>query len=380
MALTVLINAGPWLTVPPQGYGGIENVIATLIPELRRNDVRVVLATVGASTIDVDEMISVFTQPQFPRLGEPYNEVMGVPAAHMLRVITEVRGRSDIDLIHDHVEALGLTMLAGAERCLPPVLHTLHWDVTKHPGLYGTFCSADRVWVNGVSQDQISHAPACLRNHSLGHVHLATPLADAATMTPLRTKKDHLVFVARVCARKGQHVAARIAHRLGRPLVLAGPIGPYPDAAALTADPHADRYADVRYWRDEVAPLVDGNLVRWIGNVTGEARDKLVGTARATLFALLWDEPGGTGVVESLALGTPVVGYARGCLPELVEPGTGLLAPPGDETTLARLVQEADQIDPAVCRAVAERRFSPKVMCAAYLTLYEKCLERASRA
>ena len=52
--LTVLINAGPWLTVPPDGYGGIENVIATLIPELRRCGVRVVLSTVGASSIDVD--------------------------------------------------------------------------------------------------------------------------------------------------------------------------------------------------------------------------------------------------------------------------------------------------------------------------------------
>jgi len=52
MARIVLINAGPWLTVPPQGYGGIESVIATLIPELRRNGVHVVLATVAASTIE----------------------------------------------------------------------------------------------------------------------------------------------------------------------------------------------------------------------------------------------------------------------------------------------------------------------------------------
>jgi hypothetical protein len=37
------------------GYGGIENVLATLVPELRRQGVRVVLATVGSSTIEVDE-------------------------------------------------------------------------------------------------------------------------------------------------------------------------------------------------------------------------------------------------------------------------------------------------------------------------------------
>ena len=35
MPLTVLINAGPWLPVPPPGYGGIENVLACLIPARR---------------------------------------------------------------------------------------------------------------------------------------------------------------------------------------------------------------------------------------------------------------------------------------------------------------------------------------------------------
>ena len=34
--MKVLMNAGPWLPVPPHGYGGIENVVATLVPELRR--------------------------------------------------------------------------------------------------------------------------------------------------------------------------------------------------------------------------------------------------------------------------------------------------------------------------------------------------------
>ena len=34
--MRVLVNAGPWLPVPPLGYGGIENVVATLVPELRR--------------------------------------------------------------------------------------------------------------------------------------------------------------------------------------------------------------------------------------------------------------------------------------------------------------------------------------------------------
>ena len=142
MARTVLINAGPWLTVPPQGYGGIESVIATLIPELRRNGVHVVLATVAASTIEVDEKIGVFPTPQFAHLTEPYNEVMGVAAAHMHHMVTWLQNRIDVDLVHDHLEALGLTVLAAAGRTVPPVLHTLHWDLARRPTLYGSFQGA----------------------------------------------------------------------------------------------------------------------------------------------------------------------------------------------------------------------------------------------
>src|ERR671912_380396 len=64
MTLTVLINAGPWLPVPPPDYGGIENVLATLIPELRARGVEVVLCTVEESTIEVDDRRCGFPNAQ----------------------------------------------------------------------------------------------------------------------------------------------------------------------------------------------------------------------------------------------------------------------------------------------------------------------------
>lgn len=374
MTWTVLINAGPWLTVPPVGYGGIENVIATLIPQLRRRGVRVVLATVGRSSIEVDEQIHAFDEPQFGHLTEPYNDVVGVATAHMQRVVAELRHRSDIDLVHDHMEVLGPSVLAAMGSARPPVLHTLHWDLTKHRAFYGNFDGSDRFHVNGVSAAQLQSAPEQLRGHSLGHVHLATPLAEDATCRPVAAKGRHLVVVARITRNKGQHIAARLAQRCGWELLLAGPVGPYLTPQHLSADPNAARYADVRYWQDEVAPNVDGDRVRWIGNVSGSDRNRLVATARATLFPVCWAEPGGTAVIESLALGTPVVGFNRGCLPELIEPGTGLLADSGDEAALAQLIPVIDDLDPAYCRSVAARRFTPAVMAAAYLELYARCI------
>ncbi len=49
--------------------------------------------------------------------------------------------------------------------------------------------------------------------------------------------------------------------------------------------------------------------------VDGEAEDDLLRYARAALFPIDWEEPGGTAVCESLAAGTPVVPMTRGsCL------------------------------------------------------------------
>jgi glycosyltransferase involved in cell wall biosynthesis len=375
--MKVLMNAGPWLPVPPLGYGGIENVIATLVPELRRLGVEVVLATVGESTLAVDERLSVFGTGQFGLLQRPYNQVCGIVPAH-LHAVRRRLAEGDIDLVHDHVEAAGLATLAALGPGSPPGLHTLHWDLAKHPELYGTFDGGDRVRVNGVSANQLTHAPAALRAHAVGHVHLATPLADGADLRGPAGKEDYAVVLGRINPGKGQDLAARLAHRAGFDLVLAGPVGPYHRPQDLAAaGPAAAQNPDVRFWQEQVAPHVDGDRVRWVGTVTGQDRDDLVARARAALFPLRWEEPGGTAVVESLALGTPVIGIARGCLPELVEHGrTGLLT--ADEEELGDLVAAAGTIAEGACREEAARRFTPAVMASCYLRLYERVRDGAA--
>jgi glycosyltransferase involved in cell wall biosynthesis len=376
MTRTVLMNAGPWLPVPPDGYGGIENVVAALVPELRRRGIRVLLATVAQSTVPADERLTSFSGGQFEVLQRPYNEVSGVAHAHLHTVVHALRDRHDIDLVHDHVEVVGLAVLAAAALApaTPPVLHTLHWDLRKHAAFYSGLDAGPRVWVNGVSASQLDRAPEALRRHSAGYVHLATPLAVGADRRRPAEKAGHAVVLGRITAGKGQHLAARLAREYGFDLVLAGPVGPYRQPADLTAaGAAAAANPDVRYWEDEVRPLVDGDRVRWIGTVTGQERNSLVASARAALFPLQWEEPGGTAVVEALALGTPAVGLARGCLPELVEHGrTGWLAKSPDD--LAALIHAAGRIDPRECREQAARRFTPAVMAARYADLYEQVI------
>ncbi|MEU8363526.1 glycosyltransferase [Nonomuraea sp. NPDC048882] len=367
--MKVLVNAGPWLEVPPAGYGGIENVVATLVPALRERGVHVVLASVGSSGLEVDELISAYDEGQFTELQKPYNQVMGIAHAHLARVAAELRRRDDIDLVHDHVEVVGPAVLSALGG--PPVLHTLHWDLRKHPAFYGAFPPG--IAVNGVSESQIARAPDALRAAALGSIHLATPLVDRE---PRVERGEHLMVMGRICALKGQHVAARICQKLGLPLVLAGPVSGRDTAAELDVvaqNPYHPLHShpDVRYHLDQVAPYLDGDLVRWVGAVGGAERDNLYASARAALFPIQWDEPGGTAVVEAMALGVPPVGLRRGCLPELIDHGrTGFLA--DSEEELAEWVLRLDELDPEECRREARRRFTPSVMADRYVELYEQ--------
>jgi glycosyltransferase involved in cell wall biosynthesis len=377
MTLTVLINAGPWLPVPPPGYGGIENVVATLIPELRRRGVEVVLCTVGESTIEVEDRRWAFPEGQFGRLASPYGQVMGITHAHMATVLATLRERPDIDLVHDHLEVVGPSVLGARDGTGPPVLQTLHWDLGKHPEFYGTFDGRGRVFFNGVSNAQLGTAPASLRAQSLGAVHLGVDLA--AHRFRADKGEDYLVL-GRITPFKGQDLAARLCKELGLPLVLAGPVAGVPSPAALAAalaDPASPLhgYGEVRHYLEAVRPFEDGEQIRWVGTVGGAAKDELVGRARALLMPISWDEPGATAAIEALACGTPVIAMRRGALAEIVEHGrNGFLA--DDEAQFARLLGRAGEIDPAECRRSVTERFSAAVMAEGYLRLYSEVLAR----
>ncbi|MEJ7770679.1 MAG: glycosyltransferase [Geodermatophilaceae bacterium] len=382
MSLNILMNAGPWLAVPPGGYGGIENVVATLVPELRARGHRVVLASVGDSSLPVDGLVAAFETGQFRLLAAPYNASCGIAPAHLQAVVHAVREAEDLgrpfDLIHDHMEVVGAAMLGTVDG--PPVLQTLHWDLHKHPDFYGRFDGRGRVFFAGVSQSQIDRAPANLAGQTIGYVPLAAAQTDQRPARPAE-REDHLLVLGRITPLKGCEVAIRLSRERGHRLVLAGPVGGLPDVAALgaaLADPDSPvrDYPDVRYFLDEIAPHLDGDQIRWIGSVSGLAKDDLIRRSRAVLFPLQWEEPGGTAMVEALSLGTPVVGLARGVFPSLVEHGvTGWIAE--SEAELAGFLERLDELDPVACQRIARQRFSPGAMAVAYEALYLEVLARS---
>ena len=90
-----------------------------------------------------------------------------------------------------------------------------------------------------------------------------------------------------------------------------------------------------------------------------------------------WEEPFGLVVAEALACGTPVAGFRRGALPDILDRETGRLAEPDDAFDLARAVGEAAELDRASCRRRAEALFDADRMVDAYEDVYRHMLGRA---
>jgi glycosyltransferase involved in cell wall biosynthesis len=378
------MDAGPWLPVPPVGYGGLENVVATLTDELRARGHEVVLVTVGESTLAAEERVWAFPTGQFARLAGSYPSVVGVAHAHaqvVLDTLTRYAAAgTPFDVVHTHLEVVGPAVLAALGPSAPPVVHTLHWDLHRNPDFYEQFDGHGRVSYVGVSASQLDRGPERLKAQALGFVPLAVPLPEVPPL-PAGVRAPHALLLARLTASKGADTAIAACAAAGVPLVLAGPVGGLPDAAALDAalaDPEhrAHDNADVAWFCQHVRPHLDGDRVRWVGSVAGAEKAELIRTARVSLFPIDWEEPGGTAVCESLAAGTPVVAMARGCLPTLVEHGvTGFLAT--DLDGFVDGLRRVGEIDPAQCAAVARERFAPAVMAGAYERLYERVLGRA---
>ena len=97
-----------------------------------------------------------------------------------------------------------------------------------------------------------------------------------------------------------------------------------------------------------------------VGFCTGDDLYRRIAAAKCSIYPSVWYENCPYSVMESIALGTPVLGTNIGGIPELIEDGkTGVLLPPGDTkalgAALCRLDLEPERLAAmtAACRADA---------------------------
>jgi glycosyltransferase involved in cell wall biosynthesis len=131
------------------------------------------------------------------------------------------------------------------------------------------------------------------------------------------------------------------------------------------------------YFEQEVALHCDGKQIEYVGPVTDVQKNALLSQAAALLFPIEWEEPFGIVMIEALACGTPVLAFARGAVPEVIEHGAnGFLC--HSLEAMAEAVSCIPSLDRRYCRESYEERFSDRVIVEQYERLYRSCARGGS--
>ena len=116
-------------------------------------------------------------------------------------------------------------------------------------------------------------------------------------------------------------------------------------------------------------------MSRWAmfyGMVGGKQKLDLLRNSSALIFPVLWHEPFGLAIIESLYFGCPVLGTKYGALPELVNANTGILS--NDPEELIERFNEIHLFDRQRCHEYARENFNALEMAKGYLELYSRIL------
>lgn len=108
------------------------------------------------------------------------------------------------------------------------------------------------------------------------------------------------------------------------------------------------------------------------GMVGGNLKYELLNASKGLIFPVLWNEPFGLAITESLYFGCPVFGTPYGSLPELINEKVGFLSNKRSELTEA--IENVSDYSQEECHRYAVENFNAKKMALGYLEKYETVL------
>ena len=364
--------------VPPRFYGGTERIVYNLTEALIEEGHEVTLFASGDSLTSAPLRS---TLPQALRLSG--NRDATTPHTVLFERIR--RDLKDFDLIHFHTEHLHL----GASRAMD-VAHvsTMHGrlDLPEYQALFRHFYDVPLVSISEHQRRPLPFAnwAGCVHHGLLGHelkfhAHEGEifqpglfefshggPSTLSIASDPIRESRvarrpqeKYLAFLGRLSREKRVDRAIEIARRTGWKIKIAAKIEPE----------NAGEYLA------EIQDLLKEPHVEFVGEINEFQKDEFLGNASALLFPIDWPEPFGLVMIEALAVGTPVIAFANGSVPEVIRDGeTGFVVRSVDEACEA--VRNLAKLSRHICRREFEKRFTARRMALDYLRVYEELIER----
>lgn len=176
---------------------------------------------------------------------------------------------------------------------------------------------------------------------------------------PLGRGGRRCAFVGRFTAELGAHIAIEVARRTQTPLALGSVGSPHPE-----------------YFDRAIAPKL-GAGITCVDDLDDRRRIELLASSRTLLSPMESEEPFDLALIEAMLVGTPVIAYASGAAPEVVEDGlTGFVVHSVDE--MSRRVRDVGAIDREACRERARKRWSAARMAREHAALYVEAMDHWS--
>ena len=317
--------------------GSVESLIWLLTRELIRLGHQVTVFGAAGSEVD-GELIATLAGPY----GAP-GSLDDWQLCEWVNLGRAVEQSGRFDVLHSHAYLWGIPLQSLSRA---PLIHTTHIvpddNSARLRAMWPGAC------VTAISKHQWSAYPHLSPMAVIPHG------VDVPQFTLREQPDDYVCYVGRFTSGKGPVQAIEAARALGLRLLLAGP--------------------ESKYFREHVKPLVDGRLVEYVGFLTGVARDKLLGGARALLYPIQYPEAFGLVLVEAMLCGTPVAAMRLGAVPEIVEEAvSGYTA-----QTKEQFIQALGQclaLDRRQIRRRAAERFSADRMARDYARVYGEVLQ-----
>ncbi len=118
-------------------------------------------------------------------------------------------------------------------------------------------------------------------------------------------KDDYLFYLGRISKGKGLDEIMYVAEKYNKPLKIAGDKDDMEEA----------------YFAEVMGKISTSQKMETVGELSFKMKNELLASTRYFLFPVQWEEPFGLVVAEAMACGTPVIAYARGSMPELIQDG-----------------------------------------------------------
>jgi glycosyltransferase involved in cell wall biosynthesis len=323
-------------SVPPPKSGSVQTMTSLLTEGLVARGHQVTLFAPG------DSKTSATLHALYPH-GYWHDDTMWPWEMYeMLNIAAAVERAREFDIIH--YEASYYPMSLAFSRLSPtPVVQTLHHAPRpSEVALWHRYPDAPFI---AISQQQAR----LLSGLNVVGIVLHSVETDRFTFND--QPGDYLLFLGRFTEGKGVLGAIEIARRVGMRLLLAA--------------------AEEAYYREQVAPLVDGRQIVYVGEADFATKVKLYGGARALLYPVQAGEPFGLVMAEAMACGTPVAALDRGAVCEVVDDGvTGVAFPDIDHLVMG--LSRVLELDRQIVRQRAVEKFGVDRMVDDYVAIYRR--------